>query len=447
MLENGPFVCLAIAGGQSAAQVVHRVVAQPGHHRRSIRRGELLFNSVDFRRELLLPNLVETALEEGDQPLEILPLRMAGKSVEEAADPAFEQKPSDCLSPSVEEPVRLPFDCGLQFVPQHQQPGRRHLPTKRHGRIDRCLLLEMEPFGLQPRQLLSGASQPFLPFENRLQRFGFGLNGAEKLRRVCFSRIPRVDLGRDGSLDDLCFDEGRLSLAAAQQGGEKSQPLLLQLLDHIFDGRVIVRDDQHGLLLHHKIGHDVEDRLRLAGSRRPLDDADLIPEGCLDGSLLAGVAPEGVDELRHRELSGRALAGIQVKGRRRTVRDEIDLLVLHQQQFLPIIGLQRIEFRHVAQIGEAILCGWFLQARPNEFDLRALVVGSGAVGVFHIPESPRALLESGDVGERLYPAAFVEQMAMLRIEYNGILQPQHFARDIGVGLREMAENDLAAVGP
>ena len=90
MLENRSFVFLAIAGGQPAAQVAHRVVAQPGHHRRSIRRGKLLFNPVDLRRELLLPNLVVTALEEGDQPLEILLLRMAGKSVEEAADPAFE---------------------------------------------------------------------------------------------------------------------------------------------------------------------------------------------------------------------------------------------------------------------------------------------------------------------------------------------------------------------
>lgn len=123
MLENRSFVSLAIAGGQSAAQITHRVVAQPGYHRRSIRRGELLFNSVDLRREFLLPNLVVTALEEGDQPLEILPLRMAGKSVEEAADPAFEQKPSDRFPPSVKESVRLPFDCGLQFVPQHQQPS------------------------------------------------------------------------------------------------------------------------------------------------------------------------------------------------------------------------------------------------------------------------------------------------------------------------------------
>lgn len=300
---------------------------------------------------------------------------------------------------------------------------------------------------MQPRQLLSSTSQPLLPFENRLQRFGFGLDGAEEFRRVCFGRIPRVDLGRDGLLDSLCFDEGRLSLKAAQQGGEKSQPLLLQLLDHIFDGRVVVRDDQHGLLLHHKIGHDVEDRLRLAGSRRALDDADLIPEGCLDGSLLAGVAPEGVDERRRRELPWRVLAGIQVEGRRRTVGDEVDLLILHQQQFLPVVGLQRVELRYVAQIGKAILCGWFLQARPNKFNLRSLVVGSGAVGVFHIPESPRTLLEGGDVGERLYPAAFVEQMAMLRIEDHGILQPQHFARDIGVGLREITENDLAAVGP
>lgn len=88
----------------------------------------------------------------------------------------------------------------------------------------------MELFGLQPRQLLSSTSQPLLPFENRLQRFGFGLDGAEEFRRVCFGRIPRVDLGRDGLLDSLCFDEGRLSLKAAQQGGEKSQPLLLQLL-------------------------------------------------------------------------------------------------------------------------------------------------------------------------------------------------------------------------
>lgn len=36
---------------------------------------------------------------------------------------------------------------------------------------------------------------------------------------------------------------------------------------------------------------------------------------------------------------------------------------------------------------------------------------------------------------------------MLWIEYHGILQPQHFARNIGVGLREIAENDMAAVGP
>ena len=178
-----------------------------------------------------------------------------------------------------------------------------------------------------------------------------------------------------------------------------------------------------------------------------MDDADLIPEGCLDGSLLASVAPEGIDEWRHRELSGRALAGIQVEGCRRTVGDEVNLLVLHHQQFLPVVGLQRVEFRHLAQIGEAILCGWFLQARPNEFDICTLVVGSGAIGVFHIPESPRALLEGGDVGERLYPAAFVEQVAMLRIKYHGILQPQHFARDIGVGLRKITENNMAAVGP
>lgn len=167
----------------------------------------------------------------------------------------------------------------------------------------------------------------------------------------------------------------------------------------------------------------------------------------MDGSLLAGVAPEGVDELWHRELSGRVLAGIQVEGCRRTVGDEVDLLILHQQQFLAVVGLQWVEFRHIAQISEAILCGRLLQARPNQFDLRSLVVGSGAIGVFHIPESPRALLEGGNVGEGLYPTAFVEQMAMLRIKYYGILQPQHFARDIGVGLREITENDLAAVGP
>ena len=35
---------------------------------------------------------------------------------------------------------------------------------------------------------------------------------------------------------------------------------------------------------------------------------------------------------------------------------------------------------------------------------------------------------------------------MLRIKYHGILQPQHFARDIGVGPREITENDMAAVG-
>ena len=227
---------LAIAGGQSAAKVSHRVVAQPGHHRRSIRHGELLFDPVDLRRELLLPDVVVTALEEGDQPLEILPLRMAGESLEQAADPALEQKPSDRFPPSVEESDWLPFYYGLQFVPQHQQPGRRHLPTKRDGGFDRCLLLEMELFGLQPRQLLSGTGQPLLLFENRLQRFGFGLNGAEKLRRVGFGRIPRVDLGRNGLLNGLCLDEGCLSLTAAQQGGEKSQPLLLQLLYHVFDG-------------------------------------------------------------------------------------------------------------------------------------------------------------------------------------------------------------------
>ncbi len=56
-------------------------------------------------------------------------------------------------------------------------------------------------------------------------------------------------------------------------------------------------------------------------------------------------------------------------------------------------------------------------------------------------------MEGGDVGERLYPAAFVEQVAMLRIKYHGILQPQYFTRDIGVGLREITENDLATVGP
>lgn len=128
----------------------------------------MLFNPVDLRRELLLPNLVVTALEEGDQPLEILPFRVAGKSVEEVADPVFEQKPSDRVAPSVEETVRLPFDCGLQFVPQHQQPGRRHLPAKSDGGINRCLLLEMELFGLQPRQLLPGTGQPLLLFENCL---------------------------------------------------------------------------------------------------------------------------------------------------------------------------------------------------------------------------------------------------------------------------------------
>ena len=40
VLENRSLVSLAIAGGQSAAQVAHRVVAQPGHPRWSIRCGE-----------------------------------------------------------------------------------------------------------------------------------------------------------------------------------------------------------------------------------------------------------------------------------------------------------------------------------------------------------------------------------------------------------------------
>lgn len=105
VLENRSLVSFAETSGQSAAQVAHRVVAQPGHHRRSVRRGKLLFDPVDLRRELLLPDLVVTALDEGDQPLEVLPLRVAGQSVEEAADPAFEQKPSDRFPPSVEESV------------------------------------------------------------------------------------------------------------------------------------------------------------------------------------------------------------------------------------------------------------------------------------------------------------------------------------------------------
>ena len=148
-----------------------------------------------------------------------------------------------------------------------------------------------------------------------------------------------------------------LSLTAAQQGGEKSQPPASPASRPRFRWPSCCSRRPARSSPAPQDWHDVEDRLRLAGSRRALDNADLIPEGCLDGSLLAGVAPEGVDERRRRELPGRVLAGIQVEGCRRTVGDEVDFLVLHHQQFLPVVGFQRIEFRHVAQIGEAILCG------------------------------------------------------------------------------------------
>ena len=133
--------------------------------------------------------------------------------------------------------------------------------------------------------------------------------------------------------------------------------MFVQLFDYVFDGRIVVRDDQYRLPLSDDVGHDVEDRLRLACSRGALDNADLMLEGGLDSLLLAGIAAERVEKRWGGGVLEREFSGIQVTSYRRIVRNKLDFLILSQKQSCAVVGFQRIDGCHIPQIFEDILDG------------------------------------------------------------------------------------------
>ena len=123
------------------------------------------------------------------------------------------------------------------------------------------------------------------------------------------------------------------------------EPLLRQaVLDHV-DRRALLADEEHPAATRHLIGHQVDDRLRLAGARRTLDDEALAGARQGDRAQLRGIPIHHVVAIleRHlRRLGGeraRAEGEEDVEGLRWLGRPQ-ERAVVADQGHLPVVQVR-----------------------------------------------------------------------------------------------------------
>ena len=141
--------------------------------------------------------------------------------------------------------------------------------------------------------------------------------------RALLRRQPPRGVGH-GILLFVC-EKGLPPGPVSQFGHQRPVLVFRQFVAHVVHRRIVVGHDTDGFSLHQQIGDDVQNRLRLSRTGRPLDHAHPIAQRPLHGEFLAGVTAEGIDEGRIVDIARRrppAQIGIQ----RRTGILRIDAL-------------------------------------------------------------------------------------------------------------------------
>jgi len=124
----------------------------------------------------------------------------------------------------------------------------------------------------------------------------------------------------------------------------------------------------HGLSVHEKIRYDIENSLRFAGTRRPLNNADLIIKRVSHGLELAGISAERKDEAVSVECLDFVLFGVEIDRHGGIITDKFQLFILLLQEYLAIIILQFVDRRNLAQIAHAVLRLALGEARIGDFE-------------------------------------------------------------------------------
>ena len=120
-------------------------------------------------------------------------------------------------------------------------------------------------------------------------------------------------------------EKGLPSGPVSQFGHQRPVLVFRQFVAHVVHRRIVVGHDTDGFSLHQQIGDDVQNRLRLSRTGRPLDHAHPIAQRPLHGEFLAGVAAEGIDEGHVVDIARRR-PPVQIGIQRRTGILRIDAL-------------------------------------------------------------------------------------------------------------------------
>ena len=134
---------------------------------------------------------------------------------------------------------------------------------------------------------------------------------------------------------------------------DKGKPVLLEFFIDIFSCRIVVRNNGNRLPVHDRVGENIQDHLRLAGSRRPFDQADLASHRVLDRRLLAQVEAERIEDRSRMVSLYRHRSPLQIIVQHAGARNDLHFVIICFQNVF-VFHLQPNLFGQLAEVSEPI---------------------------------------------------------------------------------------------
>ena len=165
---------------------------------------------------------------------------------------------------------------------------------------------------------------------------------------------------------------------ASQKRSQERNAVLVQLFRYVLRGGIVIGHHGNGLAFSDCVGDDIQNRLGLAGTRRPLDHADLGRKRVLHRLFLTLVQSEGIDQGWRIFFDGDRKPWIEILGKHRVIRNRRNHLILPLQNVDAAIGFQAECTGSLLEIIKEFPRFCFIEAVLFQFNL----------GLWHCPRFP-----------------------------------------------------------
>lgn len=296
-----------------------------------------------------------------------------------------------------------------------------------------AMLFEVTKLQLEGCKLLFCLRQPGLLFKMLRQLLGqdrgFFLQPPDLFGRPFPGGEVRIPAA-------LTLQERLLVFRLAQRRGQKAKAALRggELFENVLRGGVVVRHHLDRFPPQQQVGEDIQDGLGFPGAGRPLDHADLILQGAMDGGKLTGVPAKGENQAAAGVLLDGMRFGVQVNSQGGfSINKGYAVILLFQEDFA-LTASQCADCGQCAQVCQAVRGLRFVQAADGSLKAASQIGPSCSVGKGNVPILVVPLAAKGENALNIAKGYSVPgDLIQRRVEGLGVLITYDGGTPVGIG--------------